>query len=129
MFFQNLRRPRYMATKSYVKNSVLYIMIMHASQLMYVHNRARLFWVYLIMYPSKSAIGRVCNTQCHMQSGFHPEGIIWGGGGGGGGSSRKWAWLYIFFYTTVPNFGGEASPPDETLAIVVIFLDLRSQLQ
>ena len=28
-----------------------------------------------------------------------------------GGSSRKWVWLYILFYTTVPNFGGEASPP------------------
>ena len=35
-----------------------------------------------------------------------------GGGGGGGGSSRKWVWLYILFYTTVPNLGGggEASP-------------------
>ena len=29
---------------------------------------------------------------------------------GGGGSSRKLVWLYILFYTTVPNFGGEASP-------------------
>ena len=57
--------------------------------------------------------------------GFHPEGIILGGGGG---SSRKWVWLYILFYTTVPNFGGSfpPSPPpppppplDETLSCYV----------
>ena len=37
-------------------------------------------------------------------------------------------WLYILFYTTVPNFGGEASPPppppplDETLMMVTIIV-------
>ncbi len=52
------------------------------------------------------------------------------GGGGGGGSSRKWVWLYILFYTTVPNFGGEAPPPpppppDETLASIKFAETLR----
>ena len=43
MFFQNLRRPRYVATKNYAKNSVLYT-IMHAWQLMYVHNRYKTYF-------------------------------------------------------------------------------------
>ena len=60
----------------------------------------------------------------HAQQGFIQRESFGGGGGGGGvgggggGSSRKWVWLYICFYTTVPNFGEEASPPpppDETL--------------
>ena len=28
-----------------------------------------------------------------------------------GGNSRKWVWLYILFYTTIPNFWGEVPRP------------------
>ena len=44
-------------------------------------------------------------TMAYLSQGFIQRESFWGG------SSRKWVWLYILFYTTVPNFGGEASPP------------------
>ena len=46
-----------------------------------------------------------------LLSGFHPEGIIWGGGGGGGGELQEvGVALYTFLYNC-PKFWGEASSP------------------
>ena len=61
--------------------------------------------------PSE-AIEILCTTCCngfkwpdYAWQGFIQRESFWGG------SSRKWVWLYTLFYTTVPSFGGEASPP------------------
>ena len=52
-------------------------------------------------------------------SGFHPEGIIWGGGG----LQEMGVALYAFLYN-FPKFWGESlsppPPPDETLDVYII---------